>query len=282
MLKVTKHVDWISVTFPESITPEMVFPSLEFKYVGSGIHGYKDRFLDGKTGAQFFSNGHSSSMGVHAQLSGAALSQIRKEFNVSDNNLVNHLTGLNGKIGRIDLAINIHGGNVTPKSFFNAVRAEDVKTSSRKTSYVWGIEDGIEGMTTYLGNRHSDRFLRCYDKNAELKIVDADAWVRFELELKRVWANGAQKAMTEHSTESVINSHFADFMQWGNREYNQAISGESAPIDEIGRKDTNTEKWLIKQCIPALARVCYANPGFLARFMKDYRNAVRELENATE
>lgn len=279
MEKITKHVDWISATFPEGTEPEHVFPKLEFKYTGKGIHGYQTRIVNGETGAQFFMDGSGESMGTHMQLSGDALSELRKLHNIDDENIVNHISGCNGKIGRIDLAINIHDGQITPKTFFDAVRKTEVKTTARKSSYIWGIDDGIEAMTAYLGHRQSDRFLRCYDKNAQRKIVDVEAWIRFELELKRVWANGVQKAMSEHSRDAVINSQFNDFMGWGNREFNRAVSGASAPIDEIGRQQTNTEKWLMKQVIPALAKVCHTNTGFLASFMAAYRKAIHDLNN---
>lgn len=276
-MKITKHLDWISVTFPAEVKPTDVFPALEWGYAGEGVHGYRTKHIDALTGAIAFSDGHTANMGMHIQLSGSVLSELRETMGGTDAGIMEHLTNYNGLCSRVDLALNIHGGKTTPATLFRAFKAGNIKSTARKCSYIKGYENGITGMTFYAGNRQSDRFFRAYDKNAESKITSMDAWLRLELELKRVWARGAQGAVKEHGVSAVVNAQFNDFMQWSNEEYTTALQGDSAPIDEHGRQPTNTEKWLMEQVSVALARVCVAKPGFLAQFMQRVRQEIDSL-----
>jgi hypothetical protein len=277
-MKVTKHLDWISVTFPSEVTAKVVFPLLEWGYAGEGIHGYRSKYIDALTGAVCFADGHTSNMGTHIQLSGSALSELRNTMGATDQALMQHLTDYNGKCSRVDVAINIHGGKLTPASIYRAYRSGHVKSSVRKTAFIKGHEQGVEGMTFYAGNRQSDRFFRAYDKNAEQKIVNIDAWLRLELELKRLWALGTQGAVKEHGVSAVANAQFADFMQWDNGEFITALQGESAPIEEFGRKQTNTERWLMETVSVSLARLCVSKTGFLAEFMARVRQEMDILK----
>jgi hypothetical protein len=190
-----KHIDWISVTFPADIKPTDVFPLLEWGYAGEGVHGYRTKYIDAVTGAVCFADGHTEQMGTHIQLSGSVLSELREGMGATDQALMTHLSDYNGRCSRVDLALNIRGGKLTPATFFRAFKAGKIKSSARKVSYIKGYESGITGMTFYAGNRQSDRFFRAYDKNAEQKITNPEAWLRLELELKRLWALGAQGAV---------------------------------------------------------------------------------------
>jgi DNA relaxase NicK len=259
--KITKHVDWIGATYPADITPQQALPLLDWKRTGEGPHGHRHRHFDSITGARFDS-GASERQGNQLQISGSALSEMRSYWNLTDDQILTILTAKNARVSRIDLAINLHEGTVTPQGMYKAYENGDVKAPIREYDLTLGTRDNIKGETFYLGSRTSERYVRVYDKAAEMKIVDGDAWVRFEMEMKGMKARAAVHAIAEHGVVAVINGQFQSFIKWNNREYNRAITGDSAEIKEQGRKETNAEKWLMNQVAKALAKQIYLRRNF--------------------
>jgi len=283
MAKITKHIDYLGITFPDGTKPEETGLDLKWRRLERAFKGYQLALTNDHTGAVFLYNVGNTGMGAHLQLSGSTLSQLRIDLKVDDYALIRQLTDWNGRASRIDLAINFHDCKMTPAKAYRAFKDGNLRTPARSANYIEGIEDKIEGMTCYIGVRQSERFARVYDKNAQMKIKpeNAAAWVRMELEMKKLWAKAAQNSIVQYGTEAAVNSHFSDFIQWSDKEYNSALTGESAPIDEIGRPDSNTEKWLIKSVVPSLARACIANPHFLNTFMAAYRQEKRKLDDGS-
>lgn len=206
------------------------------------------------------------------------MSEMRKHWNCTDDEIMALLMVNKARLSRIDLTINLYECKLTPQSMFKAYKADKVKAPVREVDLTSGIKDGIEGETFYIGARTSERYARVYDKAAEMKIQDAGAWVRFEMEIKGMKARATQHAISHNSVNAVINGHFSDFIQWPNREYQKAISGDSAEIDETGRKETNAEKWLMLQVSKALAKQCFLHPNFRAEFDTRVDFHLSELE----
>lgn len=280
MKRITKHVDYLGMTYPGGTQPDETGLRLDWRRLERAFKGYQFAMVNDDTGAVWLYNIGQSNMGAHLQLSGNALSQLRLNLNVDDFALIRQLTDFQGRASRIDLAINFHDTKMTALRVYDAFKADEIKTPARSSSYIEGVQDGIQGMTCYVGVRQSERLVRVYDKNAEQKNrqKNPEAWVRMEMEMKKLWARAAQNSIVQFGTEAAINSHFTDFMAWNNQEYNGALKGESAPIDEIGRKDSSTEKWLMKQVAPALAKACIANSSLLAAFLAEYRRLRAEIE----
>lgn len=264
-MKIVKNVDWISVTFPDETKADDVFPFLDWKYQGEGRHGYTRMERDPLTGATYQSNGRAE-MGAHLTLPGGALSELRQGWSMTDGELLAYFARKQGKTSRLDLAINFHGAMLSPESMIREYRAGAIQSTARSWLYVYGGQDGIDAMTFYLGNRQSERFLRAYDKNAEQKIVDPIAWTRLELELKGLRAKAAHNACGDHPVEAVINAQFDDFLTWSNREYQTAIRGPTAPINELGRPVSNTERWLLTSVAKSLAKQSHLDPAFRLKF----------------
>lgn len=280
MKKITKHVDYLGMTYPDGTKPDETGLNLTWRKMERAFKGYQFALINDETGAIFLYNVARTNMGAHLQLSGSALSQLRLNLKVDDYSLIRQLTDWQGRASRLDLAINFHDCAITPQKAFAAFENGTIKTPARSAKFIEGIEDHINGKTCYIGVRESERFVRIYDKNAEQKnkAKNPEAWIRMELELKKLWAKAAQNSIVQYGTEAAVNSHFSDFVGWSNREYNEALTGESAPIDEQGRREGNTEKWLIRQCIPALARACRDNPSFYHTFVSAYQKARNDLE----
>lgn len=281
MKKITKHVDYLGMTYPDGTKPDETGLKLDWRRLERAFKGYQFGMINDHTGAVFLYNVGNVGMGAHLQLSGSALSQLRIDLKVDDYALIRHLTDWSGRASRVDLTINFHNCKITPLKAYRAFKDGTLTTPARSANYIEGVEDKIEGMTCYIGTRQSERFARVYDKNAQMKLKpeNSEAWVRMELEMKKLWAKATQNSIVEFGLEAAVNSHFSDFIQWNDREYTSALDGESAPIDEIGRSDTNTEKWLLKSVVPSLARACIANPSFISTFMAAYRTTKRKIES---
>jgi len=283
-MKISKHIDYLGMTYPSGTQPDETGLLLSWRRLERAFKGYQFAMTNDDTGAVWLYNIGQSNMGAHLQLSGNALSQLRMRLNCDDFALMRQLTDWQGRASRIDLAINFHGCKMTALKTYRAFKADEIKTPARSADYIEGIKDGIEGMTCYIGVRQSERYVRVYDKNAQMKKrpENIEAWTRMEIEMKKLWARAAQNSIVQHGTEAAINSHFSDFIAWNNREYNDALTGTSAPIEEIGRKESAVEQWLMRQVVPSLARTCHANPSFLQSFMAAYRQAIKRLQDSDD
>jgi len=267
MTTFSKHIDWLACTFTHGrLTPHAVIDEMTWRKDGVGKHGYTVKYSAKETTAWWENEPTQVSMGAHLTMTGQAMSYIR-EYPIPERDFVTDLIIMGARFSRLDLAVNIHGGSLTPDKFKQALKSG--KLTAKSTSYLWvtGNDDSIEGSTLYLGSRTSDRMMRIYDKNAQQGISDAPAWVRLEMELKGERAMNAAKSIEVNGVTATVNGHFQDFLQDPeNQELHDALTGNSAPVTEIGRPVSNTEAWLINTCSKSLARVLVDNPEFRRAF----------------
>lgn len=269
---VTKHIDWLSITFAPDEDIPRIFPLLDWNYIGRGMHGYKFKYQDRITGARFQSGSASEEMGVHLTLDGEALNSLRSTFGGVDDGLVKTLADRHGYASRIDLTLNIHEGQLTPRKVFNAFKAGTLKARASKGRFVEGIDGNVSGDTFYLGSPKSDRQFRAYNKGAELRIVDGAAWLRLELELRNLSAQGAFGSCKDNGVAETVSGHMDDFITWNNDEYRTAIGGPSAQPYELPRKPSNRQRWLLGQVAQALANEITLDPAFRDTFNQSVDN----------
>lgn len=261
-MRSTAHLDWLSVTYPAPTSPHDTLPNdvsqSPFKRKGAGSNGYRD-MLTNEHGVTVLLNG-SESQGVHCVLSGQALENLRIDGQ-TDRSLCQHIISREGRASRLDAAINLHGGQMTVDDLAEAYRKGDLKTPARAGKHIKGINATDNGL--YLGNRQSERCLRAYDKNAEQRIVDEEAWLRLELECKKLRARALVNVIaTEENTRAVINSAIQEFVDMpGENELNTALADQGVKIPTRPRKMTDTYRWLIEQVAPAMARYIVEHPG---------------------
>lgn len=261
-MRSTAHLDWLSVTYPVPTSPHDTLPNdvsqSPFKRKGTGSNGYRD-MLTNEHGVTVLLNG-SESQGVHCVLSGQALENLRIDGQ-TDRSLCQHIVARGGRASRLDAAINLHGGQMTVGDVAEAYSQGLIKTPARSGLRREGIN--IANSAFDLGNRSSERFLRVYDKNAEQKIVDQDAWLRLELECKKLRARALVNVIaTEENTRAVINSAIQEFIDMpGDNELNEALADQGVEIPTRPRKMTDRRRWLLEQVAPAFASEIAENPG---------------------
>lgn len=159
-------------------------------------------------------------------------------------------------ITRMDLAIDIKGTALDPSNLILAYRGGWLKTIAQNvkemTSHTKTDTGTLTGKSVYFGSRMSDRQLRVYDKGAQLGISEGE-WIRIELQLRHDRAyNVARLCITDGiaaTTQAAIRAYvMCDGCSW----FHQAVTGPAVEFDPIGRKDTNTEKWLYNTVMPKL------------------------------
>lgn len=280
MAYVTKHLDWLSCNVSQSDDPRMVFPLLDWHFMGAGHHGYRARYECGKTGAVLEMDSADTSMGNHFTFSGEALNSLRRDYGGTDTGLVNHLVRRGAKASRIDLTINIHEGNITPASMRDALRKGTCQAKSKVSRFIEGKNGDIEGDTLYIGSPTSDRQFRCYNKAAETGIMDRGAWVRLELELRRLRANGALQACGVNGVGPTISGHMEDFLDWRDIEFQRALGSEGVEPLELPRKATNRQRWLLGQVAQALAKEICVDEDFALKFWSSVGAEVARIKTS--
>lgn len=254
------HLDWLSVTFSRDVdVTDLLPPSLAgygFGQPNPGTLGYRI-MVRNELGATLLLEG-TERMGQHLILPASTLDEIR-ERQVSDQSLLRHLRAKEGRLSRLDVAVDILGSSLTRDTLVTAYEKGECKTLARAAIVIKDLHTP-EG-TFYIGKRSSDRFFRAYDKGAQLGI--SEAWLRLELECKRVVSRALGETMVNNdNTRAVINkaiSQFADFPTVP--DYGLALADRNATIPPIPRKMTNTMRWLIEQVAPAAARYDLEHPG---------------------
>lgn len=161
-------------------------------------------------------------------------------------------------ITRMDLAVDVKGQALDPSALILAYRGGWLKTIAQNvkemTSHTKTDTGTLTGKSVYFGSRMSDRQIRVYDKGAQLGISEGE-WIRIEIQLRHDRAmNVARLCLTDGigpTTQAAIRAYVhCPGCSW----WEQATSGATVEFDPIGRKDTNTEKWLYNVALPAIWR----------------------------
>src|SRR6266699_1485843 len=251
---VTKMVDWLSITCKTGEDLQRIFGTLDWHYLGRGRFGYKFAYRDRITGAHYQEGSANDDMGVHLTLSGDTLASLRSQWGGDDTALVKLLADRHGYASRIDLTIDIHEGQLTPRKVYSALKKGALHVRADTYRFIEGKKGHVQGDTLYIGAPTSDRQFRCYNKAAELGIVNGTAWLRLELELRRLRSNAAFQSAAHNGVPATVNGHFGDFIDFQHPEYVQAIAGEGVPPVDIPRRQSNRQRRLLGQVAQALAQ----------------------------
>lgn len=168
--------------------------------VGNPHWGYKYCVtLTGK--GQALWSGHSESMGMCVVMPGALLDILRSSGKGYLGRVISELALMKVKVSRVDIAIDFT--NMYDITEF-AIDAHKGYGNKQRKVRVWETVQGGKGITYYVGSRNSDRFVRTYDKAAQMGI-EGVLWVRFEIECKRAIAKQYFYAIADGDADVVIN-----------------------------------------------------------------------------
>jgi hypothetical protein len=198
-------------------------------------------------------DGSTPSMGAHYIYSGNAIKTLDLELQDGGMSILAWHTKQGHKCTRIDLAIDVREDDVIMGKIEQMSINHEWSGTAHSSTMVKS-NDG-RGSTVYIGSRTSERFVRIYDKAAQLG--EKSDWVRIEAEIKSDSARAVARAIASIGSNGLSNvsqSVITRVCNFPCREWASVFDGE---IMEIGTpKDTekNTEKWILGQVAMALAK----------------------------
>ena len=265
----SQKLHWIEGTFKgrNMVSLPQTLPS---KFVETrAFNGYTvgSLFEDGRI---LMTNPERPEMGAHLLWSGDACDNCP----IDHKTLINHLISANFSFTRLDMAIDAIGFNLRPERATEEIDKNRCKTRAKSAPRQ---DDAIKtGYTQYVGKKTSEIFLKLYDKAAEMGI-DADH-CRIELTARHTRANSAARQIVSGVDFRAMVIAFADFPMW--REWQEIM--DVIPVKlPAERHETNTERWLLDACAPALARVIYfaSSTEFYEKFKDAVMMNLEELSN---
>jgi hypothetical protein len=276
----TKNVDWLSLTFPHDFPFKHYLNFDEFIRTGNGQHGYRNRFEGLNTGV-IVQSGSRDDMGTHVTISGQSMQSLRDNLELTDKQICARMIDCGARASRIDLAVTIIDGKLTPASLHKDLKSGKLKPSARKFSFVSGQTGDISGDTLYIGSRQSEKFFRAYNKASEMGIVDGVAMIRLEMELKALYARAATHNVAINGVSATTNAVMSEFLGNTSGELAQALSGESSPFRAPQKQKSNTELWILTQVAKAIARVSMTNEDIVKELLieVDRYRAALDAEN---
>lgn len=221
------------------------------------LHGYEDCWVAPDLGkARIMVSRPGGSMGVHVQLPGQALQALGVE------KALRICRELGGKVSRIDVAVDCKGQSDASDVYGSHLSGGMVTRAQRVNMVV-----GTEGNTVYVGSRTSERFLRVYDKAAQMKIEGN--WTRIEMECKGDRAKWIAGYVTTEGLRGV-GALIADFVDCpGVDWYHDALHREHVEIGTPqGKKMTDTRAWLMGTVAKTLAKETKDDDAFLIDFLR--------------
>jgi len=240
---------------PESIADVASFRVTQWIHT-KPLHGYTWAVSAAdNAGLRVMGSERNSPMGVHVSWSGQALATVNPRA------LLRQVLNVGGSVRRIDLAFDV-AEDVDFRALYNQLANGEVTTRARQHQII----ESNTGTTIYVGSRTSDRFLRIYDKGAEQRTNDM--WTRIELECKSDYAVGIAQYIDQNGYDGIPEIIRA-FARWEKLEYFDDWFNSPTLFDGLPKKEktTDTRRWLMDACAPALARVMRDDTSFYVRFL---------------
>ena len=158
---------------------------------------------------------------------------------------------------RIDFAVDYFGDDASITELVEAIEREPDSTTARRLTPYRQID--LEGGTVnrfdsgvYIGSVKSDRYICVYDKALE-QGLDGKRWVRIELRNRKEKAQQIAEMIVRHGVavagRSLMREYCSPNVAW----WKKAMAGEVVEAPTIGRKQTDTVRWLLDVVAPVLA-----------------------------
>lgn len=266
-MQVSEKIDWLSITFKSSPKlSEILLPYIDHSLVQikSPIPIYTTAYEVMPYKAKVLIGGERH--GIHMIYSGSTLDRLRA-LEVSMQELYNLTVKHNGKISRIDLAIDVLDNRAfTPAALMRRFDAGKCVTQFVGSKFI-GEDKKVE--TFYIGKLNNrKRKFRVYDKAVEQGLIDK-YWTRIEYE-KRNKAHMTAKAIfdNDQSLRGIIKGA-VDFPDW--KLYQKILSCDVAKIPRVTHQDSTwSDKlaWLLTTYPRAIANV----------MIEEYNDKLSEFE----
>lgn len=280
-MNVSFTVDWIAATFEDyggfKFAKKLGYLGWATDVPSVPARGY-NRCREMDTGVRISTHTERREMGVHVQLSGAAL-RWYQEKSLSWKTILEWVKACGGRVSRIDLAIDIVDSGLKMSEFTEG-KLLPYKGKGRTPSYVpMGTES--RGMSVYIGSRSSEKFLRIYDKAKELGDYVGD-YKRVELECKGTVAHacGFQFAeIPESECVEMARTLIRGTADFSLPQWQAALYGRDVYLSQPQGKARDTMGWLLKSAAPALAKEILKRPkhAILEEFLSVVERHIKRM-----
>lgn len=255
-------LDWLSFTRTSTRrTQHCPLPLFDPVTSGKGDiprFGYR-KAIRYPSGAITMYDGSTPSMGVHFIYSGSALAAIGQTRNDGGLSVLREHVERGDKCTRIDLAIDVREGETILRELKQATRQAEFVGTARKLSIIENTTD--DGFTIYAGSRQSERFVRIYNKAAQLR--EDGLWTRVEAEVKGDSARAVSRAILGAGDGGlclVAKSVIRRVVDFDCPSWKAVMEGETLPVGTPKATDKQTETWILGQVAKAVVRYDLLNP----------------------
>lgn len=260
MLSIT--IDWLALNFKEwTIEAEnfmRTYARVSDTQATTPRFGYSQATMDSH-GTVIMWNTDRDDMGHHVIFSGSALRNIFINSTVQPQALLRACVDAGGNISRLDLAKDCTETQIDFEAIYQSLEQGHNRGTARTYGRITG-NDG--GYTIYIGSRQSERFIRLYNKSAQLGITD-DYWARLECECKGKVACAVALSLCKTTDWQAV----FDGVVLGAVSLPLQASWQSfftLGLLPIGlpkmEKITDREKWIETQVTPAVTKHYIDNP----------------------
>jgi hypothetical protein len=256
-LRLAHSLDWLTYTIPATVGWGRAFPESDTLWLTGEVlpnfKGYDTRLALTYGSVSFHTRYPHHKICV--QFGGRDL-RLLVEAGVDPQSLLAYALEYEAKVTRLDFALDVFGPS-SPKELYEAWEEKTLKTPARSCKFLLTAErakgETIKSYSTYIGKTDSNRWLRCYDKAAQLKAEGP--WTRLEMVARDEVGTRLATAMLTNDLGSAGKQAIRDFVQCDIDWFNQAVTGPSVYIAASSRKDRNTREWLKNTILPTLQRV---------------------------
>lgn len=273
-------IDWISTTAKKYFKGEYyAHPSLhdwENWQECNGVNGYTTGAKH-TTGVRTYSNSNRTDMGKHTVYSGGALRRVEQYNGTSAYDVLEYHSQSGHSFTRIDLAIDFFNSGLSIDRFESDFMEGKVDTRIKSASMVKSLTS--DGYTLYIGSRKKiKKLVTVYDKAAE-RGLNGD-WIRVETRVMGKPATVAAETIRMDNSKGrallMVVKSVIDFNCI--QEWNNIMSDvNKAEIGSISSDKGDVRKWLINQCVPALAKELILEPDFADEFNDALKQKMVEL-----
>lgn len=255
-------IDWLSFTAPHrSQLPGVIVPPWEESINGQadiGRFGYR-KALRFHSGLIVMYDGSTPTMGQHFIYSGRAIMNSIANNNDGGLSILDWHNSQGHKCTRIDLAIDVPDGQELIETISKMAETRSFRGTAHTATTIRS-SDG-EGLTIYVGSRISERFVRVYNKSAQLG--QQGHWTRIEVEIKGDSARAVARAILgagNGGLDMVARSVISRVCTFDCPSWQKVFEGETLTIGTPKIEEKATEEWLLGQVVAALVKFERQNP----------------------
>lgn len=264
--------DWLNFTGKHSDTRANIYEYakgiIQPDWIDAvAVHGYQ-LALENRLGCRIMWHTRRAEMGIHIMYSGKCLNRYAAE-GITALDILYHHAFFGDICKRVDLAIDAREMGLDIPHLYKLLNQLINANPAITTAKSWNLITGTTGDTLYVGSRTSEMFMRVYDKARQLGQVGD--WKRIELEIK---GSRAIQVARDFTTGKIDMAEYtrkliAGYARFPDAVWREVVGDMVMMIGKAKDETPDTEKWLLSQVAPAMAKYMNAtkNAAIVEKFL---------------